>query len=292
MRNVLWLGPLAVVLVIALAVQAASVALFGSLGSLPSFARIAASDWPFAAAAATGADRLPAVRIELARAALLHGEADRAAELVAGLAPSSTVADLRGQVALAHGRSAEAVADFGTAGDVVRAEAAIAALDATDPLEAYTLSAAFAADAVRRHAPAAVRGAAAWHAGQRAAMLGYKIPAQTAAYNALALAHYRDAVRDDPTQEAYLLAEGFGALATGDLRGSRGAYRAAVAVVPDSVDGYLGLEASNARLGDCVAARAASARALTFAAHQGRSLTSAGAGYDAATRAAIDRCTH
>jgi len=279
-----------VVLVIALGVQAASVALFGPLAAVPSFARFAASGWPFAAAHATGIDRFAFVRVELARAALVRGDADRAAALVDALPESVTVADLRGQIALAAGRFDDAVAQFGVAGDVVRAESTIATVAARDPLAGYDLAAAFAAAAVRRDEPAPVRAEAAWRAGQLAAEVAVARPAESARYGAIALGLYREAVADDPTQEAYLLADGFGSLFAGDVTGSRDAYRRAVAAVHDSVDGYVGLAVSEARLGDCAAARDAAASAQTYAARQHRTIDVGSAGYDAATRAAARRC--
>jgi len=290
MRNLLWVGPSAVVLVVVLAVQVASIALFGPLGHVPSLARAAASAWPFSAARATGADRLPYVRVELARAALVRDEPDRAAVLVAGLPATPTVADLRGRIAVAAGRADDAVADFGVAGDVVRAEATIDEVAALHPLAGYELAAAFAADAVRRDEPAPVRAEAAWRAGQRAATVAYALPAQARAYDAIALRLYRDAVRDDPTQEAYLLAEGLASLVTGDVAGSRDAYERAVTVVPSSVDGLVGLAVSESRLGDCAAARSAADRAKSYAARQRRRIDITSAGYDAATRVAARRC--
>ena len=290
MRNVLWFGVIALALAIAFVVQAASVALFGPLGRVPSLARAAAAPWPFAAARATEADRLPIVRVELARAALAQGDPDRAAQLVAGLPTTTSVADLRGRIALAAGRYADAVSAFGVAGDVVRAEATIDGVASHDPLGAYDLAAAFSADADRRGEPAPVRAEAAWRAGQCAATVANVRPALAKRYNAIALGLYRNAVRDDPTQEAYLLAEGFAALVVGDVSGSRDAYRRAVAVVGDSVDGYVGLAVSEARRGDCPAAQMAYARARSYALRQRRLLDTAAAGYDAATRAVAQRC--
>jgi tetratricopeptide (TPR) repeat protein len=289
MRIFLWLVATAAVLIAAV-VQVASVALFGPLGRVPSFARAAASTWPFAAAHATGADRLAVVRVELARAALVRDDPDRAAALVAGLPETATVADLRGRIALAGGRSDDAVAAFGAAGDVVRAEATIDAVAAHAPLPGYDLAAAFAADTVRRDAPAPVRAQAAWRAGQLAAAVAYARPAEASRYNAIALGLYREAVRADPTQEAYLLAEGLASLVTGDAAGSLAAYRRAVALVPDSVDAYVGVAVSAARTGDCAAARDAAAHARTYATRQHRTIDIATAGYDAATGAAAQRC--
>jgi tetratricopeptide (TPR) repeat protein len=289
MRTLVWAVVIVVVLIAAIA-QASSVALFGPLGRVPSLARAAASDWPFAAAHATGVDRFGAVRAELARAALVRDEPDRAAALVAGLPSTPTVADLRGRIALAAGRNDDAVAAFGEAGDVVRAEATIDAVAARDPLAGYDLAAAFAADAVRRNEPAPVRAEAAWRAGQNAAAVAYAHPAEAMRYNRIALGLYRDAVRDDGTQEAYLLADGLASLVVGDVAGSRDAYRRAVTVVPDSVDGYVGVAVSEARDGNCSAARDAATRARTYATRQHRTIDIAAAGYDPVTRAAAQRC--
>jgi tetratricopeptide (TPR) repeat protein len=292
MRRIWWIGAVALAVVtIGLAlVQSASLALFGPLGHDPSAARAFGSTWPFDAAAATGIDRWPPAAVELARAALIRDEPDRAAALLAGLPAGASVDDLRGQVAAADGRFADAIASFGASGDVVRADATIDGVAERDPLAAYALAASFARDVVRRDAPAPVRGDAAWRAGQRAAAVAADRPAEAARYDAIALAFYRDAVRDDPTQEAYLLAAGFGALATGDAVASREAYRRAVAVVPNSVDGYVGLAVSEARLGDCAASRADLTRAQAFAERQQRVVDPMRAGYDAISRAALQRC--
>jgi len=291
MRNYWWIGVVALAAVGLAIVQAGSMALFGPLGRDPSLARSVAGTWPFDAARATGADRFAPVRVELARAAMLRGEPARAAALLDGLPAGATVDDLRGQVALANGHLDDAVAYFGQAGDVVHAEATIDGVAARDPLAAYDLGAAFARDAVRRNEPAPVRGEAAWRAGQRAALVAAARPAQAARYNAIALALYQDAVRDDPSQEAYLLAVGLASIITGDAAGSLAAYRRAVAVVPDSVDGYLGVAVSEARLGDCAAARTALAAAQTYAAHQHRVIDPGVAGYDAPSRTALGRCS-
>jgi len=289
MRTLVW--PVVIVAaLLAAIVQASSVALFGPLGRVPSLARAAASDWPFAAAHATGADRFAAVRVELARAALVRDEPERAAALVAGLPSTPTVADLRGRVALAAGRNDDAVAAFGEAGDVVRAEATIDAVAARDPLAGYDLAVAFATDAERRDEPAPVRAEAAWRAGQMAAAVAYARPAEAPRYNRLALGLYREAVRDDGTQEAYLLADGLASLVVGDVTGSHDAYQRAVAVVPDSVDAYVGLAVSAARAGNCTAAREEAARARESAARQHRTIDIATVGYDPVTRAAAQRC--
>jgi len=214
----------------------------------------------------------------------------RAAALVAGLPGTATVADLRGRIALADGRPDDAVAQFGAAGDVVRAETTIDAVAAHHPLAGYDLAAAFAADAVRRDAPAPVRAQAAWRAGQLAAAVAYARPAEAPRYNAIALDLYREAVRVDPTQEAYLLADGLASLVTGDATGSLVAYRRAAALVPDSVDAYVGVSVSAARTGDCAAARDAASRAQAYAARQHRTIDIATVGYDAATIAAAQHC--
>jgi predicted Zn-dependent protease len=291
MRRIWWIGGLALVVVVLGVVQAASLALFGSLGRDPSLARVAGGAWPFDLARVTGADRLAPVRVELARAALVRREPERADALLAGLPSSANVADLRGQVALANGRAEEAVALFGQAGDVVHAEATIDAVAARDPVAAYDLAAAFVQAVVARNEPAPVRGDAAWRAGQRAAAVASVRPSQAAHYDALAFALYQDAVRDDPTQEAYLLAAGLAALAVGDAPAARDLYRRSVAEVSDSVDGFVGLAVSEAGLGDCAAARAALASAQHFASRQQRVVDPDGAGYDAQARAAFRRCT-
>jgi tetratricopeptide (TPR) repeat protein len=292
MRRIWWIGGIALAAVaVGLAlVQAASLALFGPLGHVPSAARAFGSTWPFDAARATGVDRWPPVAVELARAALIRDEPARAGTLLAGLPAGASVDDLRGQIAVANGRFAEAIALFGASGDVVRADATIDGVAERDPLAAYALAASFARDVGRRDAPAPVRADAAWRAGQRAAAVAAARPAEAARYDAIALGFYRDAVAGDPTQEAYLLASGLGALATGDAAASREAYRRAVAVVPNSVDGYVGLAVSEARLGDCPASRADLTRAQTFAVRQRRVVDPMRAGYDASSRTALQRC--
>ncbi len=282
---------MAVVAVVLAATQLAGVALFGSLGEVPSFAHAVASSWPFTAAHTTGLDRVTPFRITLARAALVRGEPDRAGALLAGLPSRAEVSDLRGQVALAHGTSDDAVANFGVAGDVVRARAAIDAVAARDPVAAFDLAAAFAHDAQRRNAPTPVRGDASWRAGQLAVGAGVVRPAEAHRYDITARDFFRDAVRDDPTQEAYLLALGMAALNLGDGSESRDVYRRAVDVVRDSVDAYVGVAVSEAQLGDCPASRAALAQARAYAQRQGRTFDVASAGYNAPALAPFARCT-
>ena len=281
----------AIVGVVLAGVQLAGVALFGPLGRVPSFAHAFASSWPFAEAHATGLDRITPLRISLARAALVRGEPDRAGAVLAGLPSRADVSDMRGQVALARGMSDDAVADFGIAGDVVRARAAIDAVAARDPVAAFDLAAAFAHDAQRRNAPAPVRGDASWRAGQLAVGAGIARAAEARRYDLAARDFFRDAVRDDPTQEAYLLALGMAALNLGDAGESRSVYRRAVDVVGDSVDAYVGVAVSEAQLGDCAASRAAIAQARAYAQQQGRTFDISSTGYDAPALAAFARCT-
>ncbi len=281
----------AVVAVLLLVAQAASVALFGPLARTPSFPLAVAASWPFALASATGAERVGAVRVALARAALVRGETDRAAALLAPLPLRGDVADMRGRIALAAGRHAEAVADFGAAGDVVRALAAIDAVAANDPVAAYDLAGAFADDAARRGEPAPVQGEASWRAGELAATAALARPADALRYNRIARDRYRAAVRADPTQEAYWLANGMAALVLGDANGSRDAYARAAVVVPESIDAYVGLAVSEARRGDCAASRAALDRARALAPRQHRTVDVGHDGYNNATMAAFTRCT-
>jgi tetratricopeptide (TPR) repeat protein len=289
MRALWWSGGIAAIVVLG-AVQAASLALFGSLGANPSLPRAATGTWPYAVSAATGLDALPPVRVALVRAALLRGDVARAAALAGGLPEGETGDDLRGRIALAQGHTDDAVAAFAAAGDIVAAEAAIDAVGQRDPLAAYRLAAAFADAAARRGEPVPVRAEAAWRAGERAAVVAAVHPADAPHFLALALRYYREAATDDPTQEAYLLAEGFGSLVTGAVDEARAAYRRAVAVVPDSVDGWTGLALSDASAGDCAAALNALAHARAAAGPQRRTVDLRAAAPDDASRAAVARC--
>jgi tetratricopeptide (TPR) repeat protein len=285
-----WGIPLAVVAVLLAAVQAASVALFGPLGTVPSVPRAVAAPWPFAAARASGLDGIARVRVELARAAFVRGELDRAQTYLANLPSRGDVADLRGRIALARGANAAAIAAFGDAIDSARARDAIAAIGVRDPRAAAALSAAFERDNERAGAPPAVIADSAWRAGVFAAMVPAPSPAAAAQQRERARAFYELAVRNDPTQETYWLSDGYEALAMGEAPAARDAYRRALELVPTSVDALVGLAVSDAATNECDDARGAFGRAQRIAPRQHRVADPAAAGFDPASRAALQRC--
>jgi tetratricopeptide (TPR) repeat protein len=290
MRAVLWSVPLAVAVAVLAALQAASLALFGPLATAPSVPRAMTAGWPFDVARRTGLDRFAHVRMELARAAFVRGDLGRASAELAGLPSEGDVADLRGRIALARGDDPAAIAAFGDAIDSARARHAIAAVGARDPRAAFALAAAFERDNERAGAPAAVIADSAWRAGVFAAASPASTAEQAARQRAQARAFYALAVQDDPMQETYWLSDGFEALASGDASASRDAYRRALELVPTSIDALVGLAVSDAATNECDDARGAFGRARRLAPRQHRVADPAAAGFDAASRAALQRC--
>ncbi len=282
--------PALFVALLALAVQIAGDGLYGTLAVPDSLPHALAGEWPFALAARSGLDRIGAIRIALARGAIVRGEPARAAELLAPLAPSPAVLDLRGRVAQAQNDAAAALRDFLAAGDFVAAEPLIAAIGARDPVAGLPLVRDF-----ERRLAAGGRGpeigadADFWE-GQMAASAAFRHPERAAAFRRIARDAYRRALTRAPDEETYLLNDGFTALVAGAAADARARYARAAQVVPDSVDAYVGLAVAAAVLGDCPAARSASARAAAFAAEQHRNADPAAAGFAPAARAAYARC--
>jgi tetratricopeptide (TPR) repeat protein len=105
-----------------------------------------------------------------------------------------------------------------------------------------------------------------------------------------AVSDFDGAVAIDPTQDAYGLALGLAALASGAAERSRAAYAAVVAHDPVSVDGNAGLGIAAAALGDCAAATSALERARDLARRQGRAFDDTFAADLPVVRAALARC--
>lgn len=277
------------VALVALAVQLFMSALYGPAAVPRSLPHALAGEWPFAVARASGLDRFAGVRLALARGALLRGDAAAAATWLGPLAATPEVVDTRGRIALAQGDTTTALRDFEAVGDFSQARAAIDRLAARDPVAALAVIADFDRQ-LSRDAPE-ITAEVEWREGQIAAAAAAAHPQQAATYDRLALAAYARALQRAPNDEKYLLNYAFQALRVGDPADARRAYARAAQVVPDSVDAFVGLAVSAAVLHDCATARDALARARAFAAAQRRTADPLAAGYAAAPRAALTRCS-
>jgi tetratricopeptide (TPR) repeat protein len=280
----------AAIALVALAAQLIADGLYGSIAVAPSLPRALAGDWPFALLERTGLDRIPALRIALARGAIVKGEPARAVALLAPLAPTSDVTDLRGRAALLAGDPATALRDFAAAGDFIAARAAIDALGVRDPRAALTIVRDFEQRLAANAASPEISAEVEWREGQIASAAAARYPADAAAYDHLAVDAFARALARAPNEEKYLLNYAFAALRIGDAEGARRTYERAAQVVPDSVDAFVGVAVTTATLGDCAAARKALARARAFASEQHRVVDPAGAGYAPDVQAALARC--
>jgi tetratricopeptide (TPR) repeat protein len=278
-----------VVIVVAALIQLGASATYGELAAASSLPHAIAGDWALRDALALGLDRLPALREPLARAAVARGDDADAERLLAQLGNDPDADDLRGRLAQARGDRAAALHWFSQAGDFVAAQAGIDALAERDPVEALAVIRGFDRELGAGAAAPEIAAEVDWREGQIAAAAAYAHPAERARYDAQALDAYRRALARAPNEETYLLAFGYQALVVGQPAASEGAYRAAVRVVPDSVDAYVGLAAAAAARGECASARDAYARAVAFAADQRRP-ADIGASYSSLIRAALARC--
>jgi tetratricopeptide (TPR) repeat protein len=283
-------GAAALIVALTLPVQLFSDGVFGSLAESPSLPRALASTWPFAFAHATGLERFAAVRLALARGALLRNDTATAATLVAPLGDRPDAVEVRARVALARGEANVALRDFVAVGDFSGARATIDALALHDPVAALAVIRDFDARLQRTGDAPEDTAEVEWREGQIAAAAALAVPAHAPAYRAVALDAYRRALVRAPNEEKYLLNYAFEALRAGEPREARSTYVRATHVVPDSVDAFLGVAVSAAVTGDCATARDANARAQAFAQRQHRAADPAAAGYAPAVRAAYARC--
>jgi tetratricopeptide (TPR) repeat protein len=280
----------AAIVLLALAAQLVADGLYGSLAVAPSVPRALAGDWPFDVMARTGLDRIPAVRIELARGAIVKNEPARATALLAPLADTSDVIDLRGRAALLANDPATALRDFELAGDFIAAQAAIDALSASDPRAALALVRDFEQRLVAAASAPEITAEVEWREGVIAASVAARYPADAEAFERAAVDAFARALARAPNDEKYLLNYAFAALRIGDAEGARRTYERAAQVVPDSVDAFVGVAVTTATLGDCAASRTALARARGFADQQHRLASAAGDGYAPGVLAALARC--
>jgi len=281
----------ATIALLALAVQLVADGLYGSIAVVPSVPHALAGDWPFGLMARTGLDRIGAVRIELARGAIVKGEPARAATLLAPLAATPDVIDLRGRVALLAGDPATALHDFEQASDFIAAQAAIDAIGASDPRAALAIVRDFEQRLVAAASAPEITAEVEWREGVIAASAAERYPADAEAFERAAVDAFARALARAPNDEKYLLNYGFAALRIGDAEGARRTYQRAAQVVPDSVDAFIGVAVTTATLGDCAASRAALARARGFASAQHRAAAPAGDGYAPDVLAALARCS-
>ncbi len=231
------------------AVQLASSAAYGDLAARPSLPALLHDRAPSLLRPLLGG---PAAR---AAAAIHNGDLATAQRLVATLAPGPEAADLRGRIAQARGDSAGAIDAYVAAGDVVRAQALIDALAASDPPAALRDEGRLVAALHDDPNAAEVAGEAWWRLGQLRAAAGTHQPARRTAYWRDAERAYEHALALAPNEETYLLAAGFQSLANGDVAAAARWYTRAAEVVPNSADAYAGLAWTTAAAGDCVRAR-------------------------------------
>jgi tetratricopeptide (TPR) repeat protein len=280
----------AAIVLLALAAQFVADGLYGSIAVAPSLPRALAGDWPFDLMARTGLDRIPAVRVELARGAIVKNEPARATALLAPLADTPDVIDLRGRAALLANDPATALRNFAAAGDFIAAQAAIDALGTSDPRAALALVRDFERRLAAGGSDPEIGAEVEFREGGIAAAAAARYPAEAEAYERASLDAFAQALARAPNEEKYLLNYAFAALRIGEAEGARRTYERAAQVVPDSVDAFLGVAVTAAALGDCAASRTAFARARAFASEQHRVADAAGAGYATDVRAAFARC--
>ena len=283
----------ALVVVLAALAQLSADGLYGSIALHGSVPHVLAGDWPFELAARTGLDRIPGVRLELARGAIVRDEPARATALLAGLPESSDVVDLRGRVALLTGDKRTALRDFAASGDFIAAQAAIDTLGTEDPRAALTLVRDFEQRLARNDLDPEISAEVDFREGEIATQAYWRYPADAAYYARESLDAFARALERAPNEEKYLLNYAFAALRIGDAEGALKTYQRAAQVVPDSVDAFLGVSVAAATLDNCAASRTALARARTFAAQQSRILGNKSIGrdgYDRDVQAAFARC--
>lgn len=276
---------------LALAVQLVSDGLYGSLAEPHTLPHHIAGTWPFALMERTGLDRFGAVRVMLARAAIVRSEPARAMALLAPLPISATVVDLRGRAALEANDPGGALRSFAEAGDFIAASSAIDVLGATDPKAALAIVDEFERQLASRGAADPEIGAeVAWREGVIAGAAAARYPADAPAYLHESLAAFGRALARAPGEEKYLLNYAFTALKLGDAATAKTSYVRAGQVVPDSVDAFVGVAVATAVLGDCASARTALARARALATQQHRAADPVAAGYAPAVSDALTRC--
>jgi tetratricopeptide (TPR) repeat protein len=261
MRTVVVVAALALAALLG-AVQLASSAAYGDLAAHPSLPAALHARAPDLLRPFLGTARARAA------AAVHDGDLASAERLIASLPDDAETADLRGQIAQARGNRDDAVQLYVRAGDVVRAQALIDALAATQPDRALADQALLLAAHQDDPNAGEARGEAWWRLGQLQAAAGYRNPAQRTADWRNAEASYERALALAPNEETYLLAAGYQSLANGDAAAASRWYTHAADVVPNSADAYAGLAWTAATQHDCVRARDAlqHARALRAAA--------------------------
>jgi tetratricopeptide (TPR) repeat protein len=280
----------AIVVVLAAIAQLSADGLYGTVALPRSVPHALAGDWPFELAARTGLDRIPAVRLELARGAILRNEPARATALLANLAASSDVVDLRGRVALLTNDTQTALRDFAASGDFIAAQAAIDALGTQDPRAALALVRDFEQRLAQNDLDPEIGAEVDFREGEIATSAYWRYPAQADYYARVSLDAFARALERAPNEEKYLLNYAGAAMRTGDIEAAKRTFLRAAEVVPDSVDAFTGIASSSAALGECPAARSAFAQAQRFAAPQHRTVDVIGNGYPRDIRAAIARC--
>lgn len=255
---------LAAVLAVGLgAVQLASSAAYGDLAARVSLPALLHAAGPSLLRPLVGGTRARAA------AALHNGDLAGAQTLLATLPDDAESADLRGELAQARGERDAAVVQYVRAGDVVRAQALIDGLAATDLPRALADQQRLVAALHDDPDAAEVAGEAWWRLGQLQAAMAARDPTQRAAGGRAAESSYEHALALAPNEETYLLAAGYQSMANGDTAASARWYARAADVVPNSADAYGGLAWTAALAGDCAHAKANLDRARALRAQQG-----------------------
>ncbi len=231
------------------AVQIASSAAYGDLAVRPSLPAMLHDAAPQLLRPLVGGPKARAA------AAVHDGDVDQAARLIAGLPDDVDVADLRGQIAEARGERDAAIDAYVRAGDVLRVQRLIDAIDVRHLQRALGYQERLVARLRDDPSAGEVLGEAWWRLGQLQAAEGYENPAERSRYWHDAEASYEHALDLAPNEETYLLAAAYQSLANGDTQASLRYYRRAADVVPNSYDAWLGLSWAAAMASDCAAAR-------------------------------------
>jgi tetratricopeptide (TPR) repeat protein len=280
----------ALAVVLAAVAQLCADGLYGTVALSGSVPHALAGDWPFDLAARSGLDRIPGVRLELARGAIVRNEPARAEALLAALPDSADVIDLRGRAALLRNDAVTALRDFAAAGDFIAAQAAIDVLGARDPRAALVLVRDFEQRLAQNDASPEISAEVEFRDGAIARAAALRYPADAAYYTRRSLDAFAHALERAPNEDKYLLNYAGAAMRSGDVEAAKRTFVRASEVVPDSVDAFTGIASSAAALGDCRLARTAFAQAQRFAAQQHRIVDTVGKDYPPDIRAAIARC--
>lgn len=206
-----------------------------------------------------------ALRLVLARRALVRGDLSYASRATALLAPSRDRFALEAEIALRRGDRAGALAAYLAAGDLAGVEAAIARLQAEHhPARAVALSEEVVARLERDRTQADALAQAYYDLGGARETRAYAIPPGLPARRVVeesALRAYERASALAPLSVRYLIAVANQRINLGDIAGARTIFERARSVDPTSAEPLTGLGDVAFRSGDRALAEAMLARA-------------------------------